>query len=110
MEAFKAVLPAGSLSGLESLEDSLAKGHLKREKVRPWSHVPGVMMARSAFWSSGCIRECACTWVPVCLCAGGWGQKSMLCVFLILFSTVFVETGSLTELEAGIPVYFEDLF
>lgn len=64
---------------------------------------------------STCDRICAlvllppllyilpCVWVPMCTCTcahGGWGLK--LAVFLVSFSTLPVETRSLTEPESPI--------
>lgn len=70
----------------------------------------GVMLAHSSFRSpSVCMGVRAQVFLCVCVQVAG-GQRSVLCIFLILFFTMFVETRFLTELEACVFVYFEDLF
>lgn len=72
-------------------------------------HVSYTYMYRFRFYDRICaiilispllyILMCVCVHMHVCLCArGGWGLK--LAVFFISFSTLPVETRSLTEPES----------
>lgn len=72
-------------------------------------HVSYTCMYRSRFYDRICaiilistllyILMCVCLHICVCSCArGGWGLK--LAVFFISFSTLPVETSSLTEPES----------